>query len=241
MKTVIPTVTEQIARCINVPQGNITYHCLLLSPQCDWLIRVATCHAARALQVLSEPKYRSPGVRMDYFYWWAFRCYPGHRRDNGGFAYGIFLAILTLCFMVLVLSLGHHVAVCGISYLLIVAIVSGQCLVTVPVVQPSSTMDGGEGEVTKRVTRQSVSEASAATKQTGDSFEDFVRKSLTSMGAKMDSILAGQAALENRCDSIETRVTQNETVIQDTIDSLDFNSDQVKDLFRWNCQHQKTN
>ena len=103
-------------------------------------------------------------------------------------------------------------------------------VVTVPVVQPSSTMDGGEGEVTKRVTRQSVSEASAATEQTGDSFEDFVRKSLTSMGAKMDSILAGQAALEKRCDSIETRVTQNETVIQDTIVSLDFNSDQVKDL-----------
>ena len=141
-----------------------------------------------------------------------------------------YLAILTLCFMVLVLSLGHHVAVSGISYLLIVAIVSGQCLVTVPVVQPSSTMDGGEGEVTKRVTRQSVSEASAATEQTSDSFEDFVRKSLTSMGAKMDSILAGQAALEKRCDSIETRVTQNETVIQDTIVSLDFNSDQVKDL-----------
>ena len=91
-------------------------------------------------------------------------------------------------------------------------------------------MDGGEGEVTKRVTRQSVSEASAATEKTGDSFEDFVRKSLTSMGAKMDSILAGQAALEKRCDSIETRVTQNETVIQDTIVSLDFNSDQVKDL-----------
>ena len=31
-------------------------------------------------------------------------------------------------------------------------------------------------------------------------------------------------------DAIETRVTQNETVIQDTIVSLDFNSDQVKDL-----------
>ena len=39
--------------------------------------------------------------------------------------------------------------------------------------------------MTKRVTRQSVSEASAATEQTGDSFEDFVRKSLTSVGAKM--------------------------------------------------------
>ena len=142
----------------------------------------------------------------------------------------IFLAILTFCFMVLALSLGHYVAVSGISYLLIVTIVSGQCLVTVPVVQPSSTMDGGKGEVTKRVTRQYVSEASAATEQTGDSFEDFVRKSLTSMGAKMDSILAGQVAPEKSCDSIETRVTQNETVIQDTIVSLDYNSDQVKDL-----------
>ena len=52
----------------------------------------------------------------------------------------------------------------------------------------------------KRVTRQSVSEASTATDQGDDSFENFVMKSLTSMGAKMDSILAGHAALENRCN-----------------------------------------
>ena len=90
--------------------------------------------------------------------------------------------------MVLVLSLGHYVAVSGISYLLIVAIVRGQCLVAVPVVQPSSTMDGGEGEVTKWVTRQSVSEASVATEQMGDSFEDFVRKYPTLTAAKMHSI-----------------------------------------------------
>ena len=82
----------------------------------------------------------------------------------------------------------------------------------------------------KRVTRQSVSEASAATDQAGDSFENFVRKSLTSMGAKMDSILAGQAALEDRCNIIETRVAKNESTVQDTIKSINFNSDQVKDL-----------
>ena len=82
----------------------------------------------------------------------------------------------------------------------------------------------------KRVTRQSVSEASAATDQAGDSFENFVRKSPTSMGAKMDSILAGQATLEGRCNIIETRVAKNESTVQDTIESINFNSDEVKDL-----------
>ena len=50
------------------------------------------------------------------------------------------------------------------------------------------------------------------------------------MGAKMDSILAGQATLEDRCTNIETRVAENESTVQDTIKSINFNSNQIKDL-----------
>ena len=85
-------------------------------------------------------------------------------------------------------------------------------------------------DATKRVTRQSVSEASAAAEKTDETFEDFVRKSLISMGTKMDSILAGQVALEERCTSIETCVAKNESTIQDTITSINFESENVKDL-----------
>ena len=71
-------------------------------------------------------------------------------------------------------------------------------MVSAPVGQ-SSMMSGAADDATKRVTRQSVSEASAAAEKTNETFEDFVRKSLISMGIKMDSILAGQVALEERC------------------------------------------
>ena len=91
-------------------------------------------------------------------------------------------------------------------------------------------MTGAADDATKRVTRQSVSEASAAAEKTDETFEDFVRKSLISMGTKMDSILAGQVALEERCTSIETRVAKNESTIQDTITSINFESENVKDL-----------
>ena len=50
------------------------------------------------------------------------------------------------------------------------------------------------------------------------------------MGTKMDSILAEQVALEERCTSIETRVTKNEFTIQDTINSINFESENVNDL-----------
>lgn len=82
-------------------------------------------------------------------------------------------------------------------------------------------MSGTGGSAKKRVTR-SVSEASAASDKPDESFEAFVRMSLTSMSSKMDSFLARQDALEERCNSMENRIAKTEGDINDVIQSIDF-------------------
>ena len=82
----------------------------------------------------------------------------------------------------------------------------------------------------KRTTGASVAAAmeNDSTEPT-TSFEDFVRTTHTSITTKMDSLLAGQAVLEKRCENLETRVVDNSTKIDNVIESLKFESDQTRD------------
>ena len=84
------------------------------------------------------------------------------------------------------------------------------------------------GSQDKRATRGSVATENNSTESPA-SFEAFVRASLTSMSTKMDTILAGQAALEKRCETLESRVDVNSSDIKDIQDSLNFDSAQIKD------------
>ena len=86
-------------------------------------------------------------------------------------------------------------------------------------------MAGGQD---KRATRGSVA-AENKSMEPPASFEAFVRASLTSMSTKMDTILAGQAILEKRCETLESRVDVNSSDIKDIQDSLNFDSAQIKD------------
>ena len=81
----------------------------------------------------------------------------------------------------------------------------------------------------KRQTRASVAAAMENdSTEPPTPFEDFVRTTLTSMSTKMDSLLAGQAVLEKRCENLETRVDDNSTKIDNVIESLKFESDQIR-------------
>ena len=44
-------------------------------------------------------------------------------------------------------------------------------------------------------------------------FEDFVRNTLTSLGSKIDQLLIGQTALEEKVSILETRVNTNTLTI----------------------------
>ena len=48
-------------------------------------------------------------------------------------------------------------------------------------------------------------------------------------GSKIDKLLTGQSALEKKFTNLETKVNSNSTQIQDIIQSLDFESDTIKD------------
>ena len=61
------------------------------------------------------------------------------------------------------------------------------------------------------------------------SFEDFVRSSLTNLGTTIDKVLTGQAALEEKFSNLEIQVNTNASNIQHVIESIDFESANVKD------------
>ena len=54
-------------------------------------------------------------------------------------------------------------------------------------------------------------------------------RTLTSMSTKMDTILTGQAALEQRCTQIEARIDSNKNEINEVAKSLEFESAITKD------------
>ena len=94
----------------------------------------------------------------------------------------------------------------------------------------------GDQENNVRETR-SLSASRAQSSRDGDhsnvesdqSFEDFVKIALTALGSKIDKLLTGQSALEKKFTNLETKVNSNSTQIQDIIQSLDFESDTIKD------------
>ena len=63
-----------------------------------------------------------------------------------------------------------------------------------------------------------------------NNFEDFVRNTLTSLGSKIDQLSTGQAALEEKMSGPETRVNTNASAIGNITESLEFESDNIKDL-----------
>ena len=94
-------------------------------------------------------------------------------------------------------------------------------------------------ESERRVTRASVSrqgrsfeEKSNTNSQTEAakmSFKDFVRSSLINLGTKIDKILTGQAALDEKFSNLEIQENTNASNIQHVIESIDFESANVKD------------
>ena len=88
----------------------------------------------------------------------------------------------------------------------------------------------------RRATRASMAseqQAAGSTEGRGDgkelSFEDFVRNQFAAMGTKLDTLIAGQAALERKVNSLETKVNSNTTQITDIIKSVDFESEKSQD------------
>ena len=88
----------------------------------------------------------------------------------------------------------------------------------------------------RRATRASIAseqQAAGSSEGRGDgkelSFEDFVRNSFAAMGTKLDTLIAGQAALERKVNSPETKVNSNTTQITDIIKSVDFESGKSQD------------
>ena len=61
-------------------------------------------------------------------------------------------------------------------------------------------------------------------------FEDFVRSTLTSLGSKIDQLLTGQTVLEEKVSGLETRVNTNTLTIGNITESLEFESENIKDL-----------
>ena len=79
-------------------------------------------------------------------------------------------------------------------------------------------------------TRASVASEQAASSFEGrGDFEDFVRNSLAAMGTKLDTLIAGQAVLERKVNSLGTKVNSNTTQINDIIKSVDFESEKSQD------------
>ena len=60
-------------------------------------------------------------------------------------------------------------------------------------------------------------------------FEDFVRSTLTNLGTKLDTLIIGQAALEEKLGNLETKVQTNSTNIEDIINSVNFESQNIKE------------
>ena len=80
--------------------------------------------------------------------------------------------------------------------------------------QVCSSVTAMAGSQDKRATRDSVASENNSTDPPA-SFEAFVCASLTSMSTKMDTILAGQTALEKRCETLESRVDVDSSDIKD--------------------------
>ena len=74
-----------------------------------------------------------------------------------------------------------------------------------------------------------ISHDEPASRQSNESFKDFVSRTLTSMSTKMDTILTGQAALEQRFTQIEARIDSNKNEINEVAKSLEFESAITKD------------
>ena len=93
--------------------------------------------------------------------------------------------------------------------------------------------DPGQGDLSKHSTWASVAAQQEAAPNhvqvEHESFENFVRGQFSSLATKMDSILAGQATLEKRCEAIESRVDSNTQQSSDIIRSLNFESERINE------------
>ena len=73
------------------------------------------------------------------------------------------------------------------------------------------------GDTARRTTQVSVNEQLSAETLEDQSagnelnFEDFVRNSFSVLGSKLDTLIAGQAELENKVTNLETKVNSNTT------------------------------
>ena len=89
-----------------------------------------------------------------------------------------------------------------------------------------SQQQGKDKDATRRSTRnQSV----VGTPASEGTFEDFVRSALTNLGTKLDTLITGQAALEEKVYNVEIKVQRNSANIDDIIKSVDFESNNIKD------------
>ena len=117
-------------------------------------------------------------------------------------------------------------------------------IVTVPIpgtgLQRPCTMGDIQERRATRASMASEQQAAGSSEGRGNgkelSFEDFVRNSFAAMGTKLDTLIAGQAALERKVNSLETKVNSNTTQITDIIKSVDFeNSTSSTWSPAWQC------
>ena len=101
------------------------------------------------------------------------------------------------------------------------------------VLQRPITMGDTQERRATRASMASEQQAAGSSEGRGDgkefSLEDFVRNSFAAMGTKLDTLIAGQAALERKVNSLETKVNSNTTQFTDIIKSVDFESNKSQD------------
>ena len=90
-----------------------------------------------------------------------------------------------------------------------------------------SQQQGKGKDATRRSTRKQSVVETPASKGT---FEDFVRSTVTNLGTKLDTLITGQAAFEEKLDNLEIKVQRNSANIDDIIKSVDFESNNFKDI-----------
>ena len=82
---------------------------------------------------------------------------------------------------------------------------------TVPVAAMAQQQGKDKDAIRQSTRNQSVVETPASE----GSFEDFVRSTLTNLDTELDTLITGQAALEEKLDNLEIKVQRNSANIDD--------------------------
>ena len=138
--------------------------------------------------------------------------------SDGGALQGLLDELLIIIAILLELSIGLPEHLPQNSLCCVKRIVTGATL----------TMTNGKGFTRCSVAAQQEA-APNHVQVEHESVENFVRGQFSSLAAKMDSILAGQAAPEKRCEAIESRVDSNTQQLSDIIRSLNFESKRINE------------